>query len=150
MKLSVGEVWNAITAACVLVLTVVVVSRARGSGSDTAPAGMGRVAAIDSALWGELVQSRLAFGKGGDIEIVQFSDFECPACRGFSDRVIQRLKSDSASDVLANTPGGGAIVLGVADDGARIGTALDAEWLRHRIFQLTNRQLTISARDHNS
>ena len=47
---------------------------------------------------------------------------------------------------MANTPGGGAIVLGVSDDGARIGTELDPEWLRHRIFQLTERKLTVSAR----
>lgn len=46
---------------------------------------------------------------------------------------------------LANTAGGGAIILGVADRGERIGTALDAEWLRHRIFQLTERKLTVSA-----
>lgn len=46
---------------------------------------------------------------------------------------------------LANTPGGGAIILGVADAGDRIGTELDAEWLRRRVFQLTQRQLTISA-----
>jgi ATP-dependent DNA helicase RecG len=45
---------------------------------------------------------------------------------------------------LANTPGGGAIILGVADDGIRIGTSLDAEWLRHRIYELTDRRLTIS------
>ncbi len=45
---------------------------------------------------------------------------------------------------LANTPGGGAIILGVADDGTRIGTELDAEWLRHRIFELTARHLTVS------
>lgn len=47
---------------------------------------------------------------------------------------------------MANTPGGGAIVLGVSDDGVRIGTGLDQEWLRHRIFQLTERKLTVAAR----
>jgi ATP-dependent DNA helicase RecG len=47
---------------------------------------------------------------------------------------------------FANTPGGGAIILGVADDGQRIGTALEPEWLRHRIWELTGKQLTVSAR----
>lgn len=47
---------------------------------------------------------------------------------------------------FANTPGGGAVILGVADDGQRIGTALEPEWLRHRIWELTSRQLTIGAR----
>lgn len=45
---------------------------------------------------------------------------------------------------LANTPGGGALILGVADDGERIGTNLGLEWVRHRIYQLTERQLTVS------
>ena len=48
---------------------------------------------------------------------------------------------------MANTPGGGAIILGVSDDGARIGTSLDAEWLRHRIYELTQRKLTVAARE---
>ena len=48
---------------------------------------------------------------------------------------------------FANTPGGGAIILGVADDGARIGTALGAEWLRHRIWELTDRKLTVAVRE---
>jgi ATP-dependent DNA helicase RecG len=42
---------------------------------------------------------------------------------------------------MANSPGGGAIILGVADDGTRIGTDLDGEWLRHRIWQLTDGKL---------
>ncbi len=48
---------------------------------------------------------------------------------------------------LANTAGGGAIVLGVADDGQRIGTELDAEWVRQRIFELTERKLTVEVRE---
>ena len=37
--------------------------------------------------------------------------------------------------------------MGIADDGARIGTQLDAEWLRHRIYELTERKLTINVRE---
>jgi ATP-dependent DNA helicase RecG len=48
---------------------------------------------------------------------------------------------------LANTPGGGALILGVADDGKRIGTSLDAEWLRRRIFKLSDRRLTPEVRE---
>ena len=48
---------------------------------------------------------------------------------------------------MANTPGGGALIVGVADDGTRIGTELDAEWLRHRIYELTDRKLTVDARE---
>lgn len=47
---------------------------------------------------------------------------------------------------MANTPGSGALVLGIADDGTRIGTELDAEWLRHEIYQKSERQLTVDIR----
>ncbi len=50
---------------------------------------------------------------------------------------------------MANTPGGGAIILGVADDGTRIGTHLDPGQLRHRIFELTDRRLTVTIRRTN-
>ena len=47
---------------------------------------------------------------------------------------------------MANTPGGGALIVGIADDGNRIGTRLDPEWLRHRIWELTSEKLTVTAR----
>lgn len=47
---------------------------------------------------------------------------------------------------LANTPGGGAIILGVADKGERVGTELDPDWLRHRIWELTDQRLTVDVR----
>lgn len=50
---------------------------------------------------------------------------------------------------LANTPGAGALILGIADDGQRIGTSLDPEWLRHRIYQLTHERLTVDVREGN-
>lgn len=49
----------------------------------------------------------------------------------------------AASACMANTPGGGALIVGVADDGTLIGAELDAEWLRHRIYELTRRLLTV-------
>ncbi|MPZ65694.1 MAG: transcriptional regulator [Pseudonocardiaceae bacterium] len=37
---------------------------------------------------------------------------------------------------LANTPGGGALVVGIEDrTGEVLGTSLDMEWLRHRVYQ---------------
>jgi ATP-dependent DNA helicase RecG len=37
---------------------------------------------------------------------------------------------------MANTPGGGGIVVGVEDRSGRIlGAALDADWLRHRVYE---------------
>ena len=47
---------------------------------------------------------------------------------------------------MANTPGGGAVIVGVSDEGQRIGTELNTEWLRHRIWELTSGKLTIAAR----
>ena len=49
---------------------------------------------------------------------------------------------------MANTPGGGAIIVGIADDGSRVGTELDGDWLRHRIWELTKRRLTVAVREH--
>ncbi|MFN8074134.1 MAG: DUF5635 domain-containing protein [Kineosporiaceae bacterium] len=37
---------------------------------------------------------------------------------------------------LANTPGGGALIVGVTDDGQVIGAASDRDWLRQRIHEL--------------
>ena len=49
---------------------------------------------------------------------------------------------------MANTPGGGAIIVGVADDGSRVGTELDGDWLRHRIWEISRRRLTVAVREH--
>jgi len=48
---------------------------------------------------------------------------------------------------MSNTPGGGALIVGVTDDGALIGSALDTEWLRHRIYELTQRLLTVDVKE---
>ena len=63
-------------------------------------------------------------------------------------------RSETAADTLAgeaacmaNSDGGGALVVGVADDGTLLGTALDTEWLRSRIYDLTDRKLTVDARE---
>lgn len=44
---------------------------------------------------------------------------------------------------MSNTPGGGALIVGVANDGALIGADLDGEWLRQRIYEITRRLLTV-------
>lgn len=63
-------------------------------------------------------------------------------------------KNESAADLLAgemacmaNAPGGGAIIVGVSDDGVRIGTQLNMDWVRHRIWELTSKQLTVAVRE---
>ena len=43
---------------------------------------------------------------------------------------------------MANTPGGGALLVGVADDSTLIGTELDEEWVRRRIYDRLERRLT--------
>lgn len=48
---------------------------------------------------------------------------------------------------MSNTPGGGALIVGVADDGTLIGTDLEPEWLRSRIYDLTQRRLTVDAQE---
>lgn len=48
---------------------------------------------------------------------------------------------------MANTPGGGGLLVGIADDGTLIGAALDHEWLRQRIYELTDRRLTVDVEE---
>lgn len=48
-----------------------------------------------------------------------------------SEAVASQLADEVAC--LANTPGGGALIVGVADDGAVVGAASDRDWLRQRI-----------------
>jgi len=48
---------------------------------------------------------------------------------------------------LANTPGGGALIVGVEDKtGDLLGTALDPEWLRHRIYERVDIAPVVEAR----
>ena len=47
---------------------------------------------------------------------------------------------------MANTSGGGALIVGVSDSGQRIGTELDPEWVRHRIWELTEHRITTGIR----
>lgn len=62
-----------------------------------------------------------------------------------NERAAEYLAAEMAC--FANTPDGGAILIGLADDGTRIGTELDPQWLRHRLWQLTEAKLTVSARE---
>lgn len=49
---------------------------------------------------------------------------------------------------LANTPGGGALILGVTDGSWQVlGTRLDPDWLRHRIYQLADVAPAIEERE---
>lgn len=104
----------------------------------------------------EATLTRLAAGEPPKrIEIAQVDVKEEPGRRGPGGEVMEGASQNElaakylAGEIacFANTPGGGAIIVGVADEGARIGTSLDAEWLRHRIWELTSRQLTTSVRE---
>lgn len=104
----------------------------------------------------ERVLRRLADGDAPhQVELTQVDIKEEPSRRGAGGIVLAGSKqSEAAARYLsgemacfANTPGGGAVILGVADDGLRIGTELDADWLRNRIWQLTEQKLTISVRE---
>jgi len=54
----------------------------------------------------------------------------------------------AAAACMANTPGGGALIVGVSDDGQLIGTDLEAEWLRHRMWELSGKALTVDVATH--
>lgn len=61
-----------------------------------------------------------------------------------NEKAAEQLAKESAC--MANTKGGGALIVGVADDGSLVGTELDEEWLRRRIYELTQRRLTVDVR----
>lgn len=96
-------------------------------------------------------------GVPNDIELTQVDVMEEPGRRGPGGVIAAgHAKNERAAAYLAeemacfaNTPGGGAIILGIADDGTRVGTELDAGWLRHRIWELTERKLTAGVREAN-
>lgn len=89
-----------------------------------------------------------------DIELKNIDVKEEPNRRDKSGNVLPgEIQNESAAQYLArelaclaNTEGAGAIILGISDDGARIGTNLDAEWLRHRIYQISERRLTVDVK----
>lgn len=100
--------------------------------------------------------SRLSAGEPpSEVEVAQVDVKEEPGRRGAGGAILPGSpQNESAAKYLAgemaclaNTPGGGAIVLGLADDGLRIGTSLESEWLRHRIWQLTEQRLTVTVRE---
>ena len=70
---------------------------------------------------------------------------EIQAGRTENEEAAEHLAGELAC--MANTTGGGAIILGVADNGDRIGTSLDQSWLRHRIWQLTGDRLAVNVRE---
>ncbi|MDE0643071.1 MAG: putative DNA binding domain-containing protein [bacterium] len=89
-----------------------------------------------------------------EIETTQVEIKEEPGRRRGAEVVGGSDTSEQAASYLAgemaclsNTEGGGAIILGVADDGTRIGSDLNAQWLRHRIYELTERKLTVDVRE---
>ncbi|RJT87880.1 hypothetical protein D6T64_12300 [Cryobacterium melibiosiphilum] len=60
-----------------------------------------------------------------------------------SDAAVDKLAPEVAC--MANTPGGGALLVGVADDSTIIGTQLDEEWLRGRLYDKLDRRVTVEA-----
>lgn len=49
---------------------------------------------------------------------------------------------------MANSPAGGALIVGVADDGTVTGTELDVDWLQVRLYQLLHSKLTTVIAEH--
>lgn len=62
-----------------------------------------------------------------------------------NERAALKLAEEAAC--MANTPGGGALIVGVANDGTLVGATLHREWLRHRIYELTQRRLTVDVEE---
>ncbi|MCY4368285.1 MAG: DUF5635 domain-containing protein [bacterium] len=88
------------------------------------------------------------------VEVSRVDIKEEPGRRGQGGRVLpgsrenEKAASYLAGEMacMANTAGGGAIIVGIADDGTRIGTSLEPGWLRYRIWELTEGKLTVAVR----
>lgn len=108
-------------------------------GSDLVEARAGLARAVDAVL------GKLALGVLPDAAERERVDCKEEAGRRGSGGVllpgephnlaaVEKLADEVAC--FSNTPGGGAIIVGVDDrTGELLGAALDAEWLRHRIYQ---------------
>ncbi len=92
----------------------------------------------------DLALGRLAAGATADACETEGVDFKEEAGRRARGGVIlpgdvhnQAVVEQLANEVacLANTPGGGALVVGVANDGTLIGAETDRDWLRQRIHE---------------
>jgi ATP-dependent DNA helicase RecG len=89
-----------------------------------------------------------------DVESTRIDVKEEPGRRGSNGNILPgQTQNEAAARYLAaemacmaNTPGGGAIIVGISDRGDRIGTELDGEWLRHRVWELTEQRLTTTIR----
>jgi len=107
---------------------------------------------------GELVEARAKLRAQVDAVLARLADGELPSAvereqvdlkeepgrRGPAGAVLPGGRQSTAAvellarevPCMANTPGGGALVLGVEDRTGRVvGTELDADWLRHRVFE---------------
>lgn len=61
-----------------------------------------------------------------------------------NEKAIEKLAPEIAC--MASTAGGGALLLGVADDSTVIGTELDEEWVRLRLYERLDRRVTCDVR----
>ena len=101
--------------------------------------------------------SRLDAGTAlGDPDETALVDFkEDPSRRGPRGELLEGRREDAdaakflakEAACMANTPGSGALIVGVSKTGELIGTALDAEWLRFRIFEVAGRALTVDVQE---
>lgn len=99
----------------------------------------------------------LAAGEGDRLETVRVDLKEEAGRRDRAGMIVAgAARSEVAAEHLAaeaacmaNSDGGGALIVGVANDRTLIGTALDAEWLRARIYELTDRRLTVDVREEH-
>lgn len=95
-------------------------------------------------------------GVGGELDESARVDFkEDPSRRDRHGRLLDGRSEDARAAAylagecacMANTPGSGALIVGVSKTGDLIGTALDADWLRYRIYEVTSRALTVDAQE---
>lgn len=100
-----------------------------------------------------LLERGQATGEADESARVDFK--EDPSRRGPRGELLEGTPQDAAAAkylaqeaaCMANTPGSGALIVGVSKTAELIGTALDREWLRFRLYELTGRALTVDVQE---
>ncbi len=92
-RVGLQDLVNVVLLLCVVIATVSLVRGRREHASVPAAMASNTGQALDRADWLSLVGGGARFGPPGARDtIVVLSDFECPACRGFAERVLPSLR----------------------------------------------------------